>query len=47
MVGMKTVQRAVKERVNGKQPSRTKSGVTAAVTGGAVAAAVYKTLRSG
>ena len=47
MLGVKTAGRAITERLNGKQPSRTKSSITAAVTGGAVAAAVYKSLRSG
>jgi hypothetical protein len=47
MLGVKTARNAVSQRLNGKQPSRTKSTITAAVAGGAVAAAVYKSLRSG
>jgi hypothetical protein len=47
VLGVKTMQKAAKERLNGGRPSRTKSSVTAVVTGGAVAAAVYKTLRDG
>jgi hypothetical protein len=46
VIGVKTARRAATERLKGGRPSRTKSSVTAVVTGGAVAAAVYKTLRN-
>ena len=47
MIGLKTLQRAATERLNGGRPSRTKASVSAAVTGSVVAVGVYKTLRSG
>ena len=46
MVGLKTLERSVVERVNGSRPSRTRATVSAAVTGTAVAVGVYKALRS-
>ena len=43
----KTALRAVVERLSGGRPSRLRSGVSAAVAGGAVAVGVYRGLRSG
>ena len=45
MLGVKTLRRATAERLGGGRPSRTKSTVSAAVTGTAVAVGVYKALR--
>ena len=45
MVGLKTIERSVLERLNGGRPSRTRASVSAAVTGTAVAVGVYKALR--
>ena len=45
MIGLKTLQRATRERLNGGKPSRTRASVSAAVTGSAVAVGVYKALR--
>jgi hypothetical protein len=42
----KAVPRAVTERLAGGRPSRVRATVTAAVAGGAVAATVYRGLRS-
>jgi hypothetical protein len=42
----KTVVRAVSERLGGGRPNRMRAGVTAAAVGGAVAATVYRALRS-
>ena len=44
--GLKTVAHATVERLVGGQPSRTRSGISAAVVGGLVAAGVYKGLRT-
>jgi hypothetical protein len=44
--GLKTVAHATVERLVGGQPSRARSGISAAVVGGLVAAGVYKGLRS-
>jgi hypothetical protein len=46
MMGTKTVVRAVGERIGGGRPTRRRASVTAVVAGGAVAATVYKALRS-
>jgi hypothetical protein len=46
MKGIKTTARAVGERFGGGRPSRMRASVSAAAVGGAVAAAVYKALRS-
>ena len=45
MLGLKTVERAARERLTGGRPSRTRASVSAAVTGTAVAVGVYKALR--
>ena len=42
----KTVTRAVTERIGGNKPSTVRAGVTAAAVGGAVAATVYRALRT-
>jgi hypothetical protein len=42
----KTVTRAVTERFGGNKPSVLRASVTAAAVGGAVAATVYRALRS-
>ena len=42
----KTVTRAVGERLGGHRPTRTRASVTAVAVGGAVAATVYRALRS-
>jgi hypothetical protein len=42
----KTVTRAVSERLGGHRPTRTRASVTAVAVGGAVAATVYRALRS-
>jgi hypothetical protein len=41
-----TVTRAVGERIGGGRPSVFRASMTAAVVGGAVAATVYRALRS-
>ena len=46
MKPLKTIGGAVAERLAGGRPSRTRSAVSAVVAGGAVAAGVYKGLRS-
>jgi hypothetical protein len=46
MMGTKTVVRAVGERLGGGRPTRMRASLTAVVAGGAVAATVYKALRS-
>jgi hypothetical protein len=46
VVGLKTVQSAVVKRLSGGKPSRLRASVSAAVTGGVVAATVYRGLRS-
>ena len=46
MLGLKTIERAARERLAGGRPSRTRASVSAAVTGTAVAVGVYKALRS-
>jgi hypothetical protein len=46
MMGTKTVTRAVSERLGGQRPTRLRASVTAAALGGAVAATVYRALRS-
>jgi hypothetical protein len=45
VIGVKTIERSVRERLNGGRPSRTKASMSAAVTGTAVAVGVYKALR--
>jgi hypothetical protein len=42
----KTVTRAVGERLGGNRPSVFRASMTAVVVGGAVAATVYRALRS-
>jgi hypothetical protein len=42
----KTITRAVSERLGGNKPSTMRAGVTAVAVGGAVGAAVYRTLRN-
>jgi hypothetical protein len=42
----KTITRAVTERLGNNRPSAMRAGVTAAAAGGAVAATVYRALRS-
>ena len=46
MSAVRTLERAVVQRLAGGRPSRLRSGVGAAVAGGAVAVGVYKGLRS-
>ena len=46
MSPVKTLERAVLQRVGGGKPSPWRAAVSAAVAGGAVAAGVYKGLRS-
>jgi hypothetical protein len=46
MMGTKTVVRAVGERLGGGRPTRMRASVTAVAAGGAVAATVYRALRS-
>jgi hypothetical protein len=46
MKGTSTVTRAVGERLGGNRPSVFRASVTAVVVGGAVAATVYRALRS-
>ena len=46
MKAPKTVTRAVGERLGGGRPTRTRASVTAVAVGGAVAATVYRALRS-
>jgi hypothetical protein len=47
MLGVRTIEHSVRERLNGDRPSRTRASVSAAVTGTAVAVGVYKALRGG
>lgn len=47
MVGVKSVKKAVREKMEGGRPSRARSSVSAAVAGTAVAVSVYKVLRNG
>jgi hypothetical protein len=42
----KTVMRAAGERLGGGRPSRVRASVTAVAVGGAVAATVYRALRT-
>ena len=42
----KTIARSVGERLTGKRPNRMRASVTAVAIGGAVAATVYRALRS-
>jgi hypothetical protein len=46
MKGTKTVMRAAGERLGGGRPSRVRASVTAVAVGGAVAATVYRALRT-
>jgi hypothetical protein len=46
VIGLKSIESAVRERLSGGRPSRTRASVSAAVTGTAVAVGVYKALRS-
>jgi hypothetical protein len=46
MKGTKTVVRAAGERLGGGRPSRTRASFTAVAVGGAVAATVYRALRT-
>ena len=46
MKGLKTIERAARERLEGGRPSRVRASVSAAVAGGAVAVTVYRALRS-
>ena len=46
MKGVRTMERAARERLAGGRPSRTRSAVSAALAGGVVAATVYRALRS-
>ena len=46
MKGVKTLQKTAVQRLSGGKPSRFKATVGAAVAGGAVAATVYRGLRS-
>lgn len=46
MKGTSTVVRAASERLGGGRPTRMRATVTAAAVGGAVAATVYRALRS-
>jgi hypothetical protein len=45
VIGLKTIERSVLERMSGGRPSRKRASVSAAVTGTAVAVGVYKALR--
>ena len=47
MIPVKTIGTAVAQRFSGGKPSRVRATVSAAVAGGAVAAGVYRGLRSG
>jgi hypothetical protein len=46
MKAPKTVTRAVADRIGGKRTTVMRAAVTAVAVGGAVGAAVYRTLRS-
>jgi hypothetical protein len=46
MKGMKTIERAARERLDGGRPSWFRASVSSAMVGTAVAVGVYRALRS-
>ena len=46
MKGLKTIERAARERLEGGRPSRVRAAVSGALAGAVVAAGVYRALRT-